>query len=187
MKMHAVSEVVAAPVAQPATAELSPLNDALGALQEELERLRTAAEHIEDSKEAARKAVDAARHVGQAAAGLTAQTDTLIGKLDRVDFPTRLDKLDATTSTLHGGFQLIQGRLESVERNVQEGTARVVEASLQPVRAQLEAIEQAVESVAGELRQQSAAQMKLMGQLRWLLVGTFLGVAALIALVVLRT
>lgn len=177
--------------------DLPALNDALGTLQGELERLRSAAEHIEQSKEAAREAVEAARHVGQASAGLTAQTDTLIGRLDKVDFPSRLDKLDATVSALHTGFQLIQGRLDSVERNVQDATERALESGLQMIKGRLDSLGQAqVETdkevaevgrnIEAVLSQSAASQFKVLKQLRVLLFVLLGAALALLGLELIR-
>lgn len=41
-------------------------------------------------------------------------------KLDKVDFPTRLDKLDATTAGINQAVQNLQSRLERVESNIKD-------------------------------------------------------------------
>ena len=44
----------------------------------------------------------------------------LTDKLDRVDFPTRLDKLDATIAGINQAVQNLQARLERVESNIKD-------------------------------------------------------------------
>lgn len=173
--------------------DLPSLNDALGSLQGQLERLRSATEHIEESKQAARASVEAARHVGQAAAELTRPTQTLVERLDRVDFPLRLDKLDATVSALQAGFQTLQGRLDSVERNLKDDLhsaraaaseqVKAVEKAVDASRMQLDAAQRKTE---GLLAQQAARQMASEKQLRMLLFGALGGLVVLGILLFLR-
>lgn len=106
---------------------ISTLNDALAALEVEMERLRNSANQIEASTEAARLALDAANSVGKAATDLIGPTQALLERLEKVDFPTRLDKVDANVSATGLGIQNIQARQESAERGLREDVRRLQE------------------------------------------------------------
>jgi len=51
---------------------------------------------------------------------LSSETEKLVNKIDKVDFPTRLDKLDATVSSINQGLQNTQQRLGDIERNIKD-------------------------------------------------------------------
>lgn len=44
----------------------------------------------------------------------------LIEKIEKVDFPSRLDKIDTTISSINYGLQNIQGRIGDIERNLKD-------------------------------------------------------------------
>ncbi len=100
--------------------DLPEISSALGAIEVELEKLKSATEHIEESKEVAREVVEAARLFHHAVAAITEPTQRLVERLDKVDFPSRLDKLDANISALHMGFQTLQGRVDGLERTLKD-------------------------------------------------------------------
>lgn len=100
--------------------DIPEISSALGALQVELEKLKSATEYIEESKEAARNAVEAATVFHDTVLAIIEPTQRLMERLDKIDFPSRLDKLDANVSTLHMGFQTLQGRVDGLERNLKD-------------------------------------------------------------------
>lgn len=51
---------------------------------------------------------------------LSSETEKLVTKIDKVDFPTRLDKLDSTVSSINQGLQNTQHRLGDIERNIKD-------------------------------------------------------------------
>jgi 5-bromo-4-chloroindolyl phosphate hydrolysis protein len=51
---------------------------------------------------------------------LSSETEKLVNKIDKVDFPTRLDKLDATVSSISQGLQNTQTRIGDLERNIKD-------------------------------------------------------------------
>ncbi len=51
---------------------------------------------------------------------LSSETEKLVNKIDKVDFPTRLDKLDSTVSSINQGLQNTQQRLGDIERNIKD-------------------------------------------------------------------
>lgn len=162
--------------------DVPSLNEALGTLQNELLRLKNAAEHIEQSKEAAREAVESAKHVGEAALTLAGPTQTLVDRLDKVDFPIRLDKLDATVSALQTGFQTVQGRLDGLERSLKD--------DLRGVETEIGRVNQAVETKAKEtdqaIKSHAESQAEALKQLRLLLFATLAGLVVLLLLILLR-
>lgn len=52
--------------------------------------------------------------------GLGDATAALIRKIGSIDFPTRLDKLDATVSSINQGLQNTQTRIGDLERNIKD-------------------------------------------------------------------
>ena len=166
--------------------DLPTLNDALASLQKDLERLRLATEHIEESKEAAREATEAGRQVAQRAAGLAGSTASLVDRLERVDFPSRLDKLDATVSALQVGLQTTQGRLENVERHLQDAVQNSGTATIKNVQAVGRAVAAAQASIEA-LAEQQSRQVEATRRLRMLLYGALggLGILVLMSLAVL--
>ena len=47
-------------------------------------------------------------------------TDSLVKKIDDINFPSRLEKLDATISGINAGLQNILGRVDDIERNLKD-------------------------------------------------------------------
>jgi chromosome segregation ATPase len=122
--------------------ETSEINKSLGKLEQELSKIKSASEMISDAKETTKKtisetkkimkdlienskkatesAVKESKKLNKAASSLLKAVDTLMGKLDNVDFPTRLDKLDATVSGINSSIQNVLSRFDSVERNLKD-------------------------------------------------------------------
>ena len=120
----------------------SELNISLGELEQELSKIKSASEMISDAKETtdktinetkeimadlienSKKATDSAikesKKLNKAASSLLKAVDTLMEKLDKVDFPTRLDKLDTTVSVINSSIQNVLSRFDSVERNLKD-------------------------------------------------------------------
>lgn len=108
-------------------AQIQVVNDALLGLQQELEKLRTAAELVGDAKDSALSSIEAADAVRKSAVsvietvgGFAEKVEGLAKRIEGVDFPTRLDKLDATISGINAGVQNSMSRFDSVERNLSE-------------------------------------------------------------------
>ncbi|MEK7254168.1 MAG: hypothetical protein AAB316_05445 [Bacteroidota bacterium] len=51
---------------------------------------------------------------------LVEAAERLVSKINSIDFPQRLDKLDANVSAINIGIQNIQTRLENIERNLKD-------------------------------------------------------------------
>ena len=191
--------------------DVPSLNEALGILQDELIRFKGTLEHIEQSKEAAREAANSAVQIGEATARLIEPMNALIQRLDNVDFLSRLDKIDSTVSAVHTGFQFIQGRLDSTERNLKDDLRRIEDATenrlttgFQKVQESLELSEEkskedilALQTNIGQVRdvmeektqtieevvtQHALHQLKILSQHRWLHIGTIVGLVLLAVL-----
>ena len=122
--------------------KMNEINKSLGELEEELTKIKTASEMIQEAKETANKTVKESKKVmselitnskkatdssikeskkiNKAATDLLKAVDKLMVKLDKVDFPTRLDKVDATVSGINSGIQNILSRFDSVEKNLKD-------------------------------------------------------------------
>jgi ABC-type transporter Mla subunit MlaD len=123
-------------------AKTSDINTSLGELEQELSKIKSASELISEAKETtmktinetkritsdliknSKKATDSAikesKKLNEAASLLFKAVDKLMVKLDKVDFPTRLDKLDATVSGINSAIQNVLSRFDSVERNLKD-------------------------------------------------------------------
>lgn len=123
-------------------AELNEINDALADFEEELSKLKSASglieeaknsaittiseskkimeELISNSKEATDSAIQKSKKLNESAKKLLGAVDELMKKIDRVDFPTRLDKLDNSVTIINTSIQNIFGRFETVEKNLKD-------------------------------------------------------------------
>jgi len=110
------------------------LTQTLCELEEELKRLKAAADHISDAREAATNAAEVAGNLVESSATLANAAEALTSKIDGVDFPTRLDKLDATVSSINLGLQNVQSRLEGVERSLSDELKASREALLKEMK-----------------------------------------------------
>lgn len=79
-------------------------------VQETEQKLQTELSRL---KEVIEKEILAYRH-------LVEVSEKLIDKINAIDFPQRLDKIDANVSAINLGIQNIQNRLENVERNLKD-------------------------------------------------------------------
>ncbi|MEK0336222.1 MAG: hypothetical protein QQN41_02170 [Nitrosopumilus sp.] len=122
--------------------EINEINKSLGELEEELSKIKSASKLIQDAKDTAEKTINETKEImsdlitnskkatdgaikeskklNNAATELFIVVDDLMKKLDKVDFPTRLDKLDTTVSGINSSIQNVLGRFDSVERNLKD-------------------------------------------------------------------
>jgi len=128
---------------------LELINNSLAELEQELEKIKTAKELINAMQTSAKLTIDEAQKAVQNfkeiteklmseskkvnnetirktkelqknTIELTNSVRELIGKLDRVDFPIRLDKLDTSVSGINTSIQNIFGRFETIEKNLKD-------------------------------------------------------------------
>jgi len=154
---------------------VTSIADVLGSLQDELSRLKSAVAYIDMNKQAAEGVVEAARRLMDKVERLGETVDSLVSKIDGIDFPGRLDKLDATTSSVVLGVQTLQLRLESTERNIKDDATagrKAHESSLS------RALQKTLETLATH-RQEVAAEIQQLRTLVYVTLGlAVLGIAA---------
>ncbi len=116
--------------------DLIQLNDSLAKLEEELSTLHSAATLIEQaqnsinnlkkiteniiqkSTEATNLTIQEAKKLNQAAIKLFNAVVILLKKINAIDFPTRLDKIDTTVSGINVAVQNTINRLDIIEGNL---------------------------------------------------------------------
>lgn len=98
-------------------------------------------ELIENSKKATDNAIEESKKLNKAASNLLDAADTLMKKLDKVDFPTRLDKLDTSVSGINSSIQNVLSRFDSVEMNIKDKIESSVSASQKEVDKKFELIQ----------------------------------------------
>lgn len=86
-------------------------------IQDSITKLNSVVEKITNSFKSVEKEV---KDLLEEYTFLSSETEKLVNKIDKVDFPTRLDKLDATVSTITQGLQNTQQRLGDIERNIKD-------------------------------------------------------------------
>ena len=92
-------------------------------LEEELNKLRSAIEYIESAKlsiEAASKIINTITKMKDEFEKLSDRAYQLIQKLDKIDFPSRLDKLDSNINSTNQNITESLARIESNERSVRD-------------------------------------------------------------------
>lgn len=96
-------------------------------LQNELTRLKDAVEQIDLAKDVSLNAVSSAENVILITSklrkdyeNLAISTNKLMEEIDSIDFPARLDKLDANIAGINAGVQNINSRVDSLERNLSD-------------------------------------------------------------------
>jgi predicted nucleic acid-binding Zn-ribbon protein len=147
------------------TADVPTLNDALANLQQELQRLKSATEHIEQSKEVARETVKTATKVSSAAAALVQPTRALIGRLEQVDFPGRLDQIIARLGGIQNAVQQLQTQISGAERNLRSdlqaeisSIGQKVTTDIQGLADQIKEFKEASEQRNEDLQREIAVQ-----------------------------
>ena len=118
------------------------INESLNDLEEELNKLNSASELISKAKDTAEKnisetkdiisklvkssektldkTVKESKQLAKVSKELAKNVELLVEKLDKVDFPVRLDKIDNSVASINVGVQNIQGRVDSLEKNLKE-------------------------------------------------------------------
>ncbi len=110
-------------------AETSEINRSLGELEDELKKIKSAAELITEARVVAEKTIEETKQLSTISEKLVKGVNTLVSKIDKIDFPSRLDKVDATVSGINSGMQNILSRLETVERHFDDSYRKMKEDS----------------------------------------------------------
>ena len=118
------------------------INENLNELEEELNKLNSASELISKAKDTAEKniietkdiisklvkssektldkTVKESKQLAKVSKELAKNVELLVERLDNVDFPVRLDKIDTSVASINAGVQNIQGRVDSLENNLKD-------------------------------------------------------------------
>ena len=97
------------------------LNEEIIKLGEELTKLKSAVEYIETAKisiESASKIINTIVALKKEFEVLSGKAYSLIDKLDNVDFPTRLDRIDSNLITVSTEIQEIKSRIETGDKTL---------------------------------------------------------------------
>ncbi len=95
------------------------LNEEIIKLGEELTKLKSAVEYIETAKisiESASKIINTIVELKKEFEVLSGKAYSLIDKLDNVDFPTRLDRIDSNLITVSTEIQEVKSRIETGDK-----------------------------------------------------------------------
>ena len=88
--------------------------------------------------------------------GLRESTLKLIKRIESIDFPTRLDKLDATVSSINQGLQNTQTRIGDLERNLKDD----IQAKSKDVFSKIDATENSLKQKLDAFEKDSASQFQ---------------------------
>lgn len=122
--------------------ETNNINQSLNELEEELNNLKSASDLISEARDTAEKnisetkdivsrlvtssektldkTVKESKKLAKVSKELAKSVEILLEKLDKVDFPIRLDKIDNSVASITVGVQNIQSRLDMVENNIKD-------------------------------------------------------------------
>lgn len=122
--------------------ETNNINQSLNELEEELNNLKSASDLISEARDTAEKNISETKDIvsrlvtssektldktlkeskklAKVSKELAKSVEILLEKLDKVDFPIRLDKIDNSVASINVGVQNIQSRLDMVENNIKD-------------------------------------------------------------------
>lgn len=111
------------------------------------------------------------RHQLGAIEKLRSGIQTLYEKIDRINFPQRLDKLDATVSGIMTAVQSIQGRLDIIERNLTDRLRDIAELHRETHKVIKETVEKRMEDLSSSI-QQFEKKRNVLTYITWLIILT---------------
>ncbi len=115
--------------------------------EEELSKLKKAVDFIDAAKtttEAAGTVVKNFIDLKSEFENLSDRIKKLVNEVDKVDFPSRLDKVDVTISAINSNISNLQARIESLERNIKD--------ALDNIQARMEYLERNIKDGLAALR-----------------------------------
>lgn len=92
----------------------------LGEFQDELDKLRTATEEIKAAGKIANESSELSGKILKTFSSLIEPTSKLVEKIEKVDFPIRLDKLDVAITSINAGMNNLIQRTDSIEKEIKE-------------------------------------------------------------------
>lgn len=142
-------------------------------LKTELSKLEPAVIHLQKADEAVKeiqsivvKLIPLIDELRQENNKLTASNTKLIEKIDKVDFPSRLDKVDATVSSINQGLQNTQSRLGDLERNIKDDNIAKTKEIVSSVDQVKNLTKQLSESIFQSISQKFETQRKANKQIK---------------------
>jgi len=103
-------------------------------LQNELAKLKTAAEQIEMAKKASTKALDSAENVIKITVKIATdyqkladKTNELVEKIELINFPDRLDKIETNIEEINSAIRGIPYRIDNIEENIRDSIVPKIE------------------------------------------------------------
>lgn len=97
------------------------LQEEIVKLEEELTKLKSAVEYIETAKisiEAASKIINTIVRLKEEFDKLADRAIVLIEKIDKIDFPSRLDKIDSKVLSVSNEIQSLEARIETSNKTL---------------------------------------------------------------------
>jgi paraquat-inducible protein B len=146
------------------------LHVALATLEKELSKLKKSVDYIESAKtsvEAAKKIITQSKELSLQVANHSANIEKLIKKIDKVDFPSRLDKIDIVIVTINQNITNLQTRLESAEKSLKDE------------------VNHSAKDVLAEIKKQSDKQLEISTQISKVQKANTIMVSVIIFLIVL--
>lgn len=95
----------------------------LASLEGELIKLKSSVEYIEAAKvsvESAEKIIEGAKNLQAKVEDHAKLIEELIKKIDKVDFPSRLDKIDTSVATINQNISNLQTRMEVIDKSIKD-------------------------------------------------------------------
>lgn len=96
------------------------LVEQLGEFQTELEKLRNASYEITKAGKIANESVELTGRMLETFKGFVEPTNKLIEKVEKVDFPLRLEKLDIAVTSINSSLNTSIQRIDNIERELKE-------------------------------------------------------------------
>jgi uncharacterized phage infection (PIP) family protein YhgE len=122
-------------------------------IQDSTKRISDAAEQLSKSNSAFEKQI---KTFLSGYEGLASAATKLIEKIDKVDFPSRLEKLDATVSSINQGLQNTQSRIGDLERNIKDD----IQAKSKELISKVEATENSLKQKLDNSEKNAATQFE---------------------------
>lgn len=162
--------------------QLEKLKTELSKLEPAVIHLQKADETVKEIQSIVVKLIPLIDELRQENNKLTVSNTKLIEKIDKVDFPSRLDKVDATVSSINQGLQNTQSRLGDLERNIKDDNIAKTKEIVSSVDQVKNLAKQLSESIFQSINQKFETQRKANKQIKILVfiaLGFLVGLLAL--------
>ncbi|MEI8224679.1 MAG: hypothetical protein WCG82_02005 [Bacteroidota bacterium] len=149
-------------------------------IQESTKKINDATEQLSKSNSAFEKQIKA---VLSGYSDLGESASRLIKKIESIDFPSRLDKLDATVSSINQGLQNIQTRIGDLERNLKDD----IQAKTKEITSRIDASENSLNHRIDDFKKATSTQFENQSkENKFLKILLFISIGLIIGLIVFR-